>query len=854
MEQAMRVAYHRGTATTKLKELYPDDKGGMMAVGASAEDIRPLLKTLREGKVVVACVNSPNSITASGDDAAIDELAAVVEAKSLFNRKLRVDVAYHSHHMERVGDYYGSQIGPIKPATNTEGVEFYSSLTGGKIQGSALTADYWVKNLTNPVQFASSLHQLCALDDETTAPNARINMLVEIGPHSAMAGPVKQIIKAGLPPSSKLKIQYATVLERNKDAVDTALSLAEFLWTRGSPLNFHGINFPNNTYKPTPLNNLYTYPWQHARYWHESRTSDNYLHRKAPRNDFIGILNETSNSIEPIWSNIMRLEDNPVLKHHQYSGLNVFPFAGYLAMAMEASAQRAADRGVQFDKFGFRDVSVQRALSITEESPVETMIQLRAYGDGIWDEFRVFATNNNKDWTEHCHGLVSVQKTATNVIEGAGAEEKARSAIAQKINAIADSCKATVDAVPMYETLATSGVVYGPTFQGLSDIMALEGKDSSATITIPNTADHMPFKYESDYIIHPATLDLCIQIVWPMLGAGSETFDQLYMPTTLKEATIMYEMPKTPGTKLRLFGNTNSAVTSPARPVHFSFFASAVDDVNRPLVTFEDLVMTPVTGGSDFSATTESGLCSKLEWKSLDEVESDIAAPESASNSTENNGNGHGFVEDVSIVCGSDVNTVLLSELQQRLQALTGKNPTVCSFADVEAENNVCIVLAEVEKPLLRTMDESTFDRMKKMLAAAKGVMWVTRGANGQDPEASLVLGLSRSVRSETELNFVTVDFDLQNKASETRIADILIDSFKKSFAPGVKDAEKEYMERKGQVFVPRVVTAAAANSTMDQLTTSAKESHQSASLQNFAQPGRPLKLVIDTPGSLDTL
>ena len=47
----------------------------------------------------VACVNSPTSVTLSGDVAALEELRAVLDERSVFARRLKVDVAYHSAHM-----------------------------------------------------------------------------------------------------------------------------------------------------------------------------------------------------------------------------------------------------------------------------------------------------------------------------------------------------------------------------------------------------------------------------------------------------------------------------------------------------------------------------------------------------------------------------------------------------------------------------------------------------------------------------------------------------------------------------------------------------------------------------------
>ena len=87
LQDAIRVAYFRGVASTSLakKDL---GKGSMMAVGLSKEEALPFLAPLTEGKAVVACSNSPSSITISGDERAIDEIYSVLEGKKIFARKL----------------------------------------------------------------------------------------------------------------------------------------------------------------------------------------------------------------------------------------------------------------------------------------------------------------------------------------------------------------------------------------------------------------------------------------------------------------------------------------------------------------------------------------------------------------------------------------------------------------------------------------------------------------------------------------------------------------------------------------------------------------------------------------------
>jgi acyl transferase domain-containing protein len=86
-EDAMRVAYFRGVSSTNLasKDMV---KGSMMAVGLSKEDSLPFLAALTKGKAVVACSNSPSSVTISGDEAAIDELHLILEEEKMFSRKL----------------------------------------------------------------------------------------------------------------------------------------------------------------------------------------------------------------------------------------------------------------------------------------------------------------------------------------------------------------------------------------------------------------------------------------------------------------------------------------------------------------------------------------------------------------------------------------------------------------------------------------------------------------------------------------------------------------------------------------------------------------------------------------------
>jgi acyl transferase domain-containing protein len=323
LEAAVALAYRRGQMTSLLKAKFPSLKGAMIAIGASRDDVQPMLKTL-SGYATVACVNSPSSVTVSGDVPAIDDLEQILQDKQVFNRRLKIDVAYHSDHMKNVADAYLAAIENIQPATSAT-AEFYSSVFGRLTDPSELGPAYWVANLTSPVLFPDALAKIVS-DDET-----RPNLLVEIGPHSALRGPVMDTLKSLGPIASK--IGYTPTILRNADAAESVLDTAAAAYVRGVNLNMIELNFPKTGAKNRWfLTNLPRYPWQHGtRYWHDARIPRKHITRDGARNDILGLLANYSNDLEPTWRNILRLDDIPWLRDHRMQGIPVFPLAGYVS-------------------------------------------------------------------------------------------------------------------------------------------------------------------------------------------------------------------------------------------------------------------------------------------------------------------------------------------------------------------------------------------------------------------------------------------------------------------------------------------------------------------------------------------
>lgn len=119
-----------------------------MAVGVKEDQIRPYAKQIKSGIVTVACVNSPTSTTISGDETAIDELKDILDQKSIFARKLKVDTAYHSHHMKKITGSYLQSLYSMSFRNVRDGVTFYSTVTGSK-KASDFGPEYWTENLVS---------------------------------------------------------------------------------------------------------------------------------------------------------------------------------------------------------------------------------------------------------------------------------------------------------------------------------------------------------------------------------------------------------------------------------------------------------------------------------------------------------------------------------------------------------------------------------------------------------------------------------------------------------------------------------------------------------------------------------
>ncbi|KAK6223440.1 Type I Iterative PKS [Pestalotiopsis sp. IQ-011] len=622
---AIQIAFHRGSVADlyKSRDLPP---GAMMSVGLSESDIGPFLHHLSRGEASIACVNSPTNVTISGDAVAIDEVATRLEEKDtgIFHRRLNVDTAYHSHHMEAVADTYLDRLRPLATERDTvvgdNSVVFISSVSG-EVKTCDFGPAYWTSNLVSKVRFYDAVQTLARYRD-LDGPGRGI-FFVEIGPHPALAGPVRQSISvAGNPP---IEFDYQPTLERKKGAASTFLELMAYLFEHGAKLDVKSISsLAPGLQTASVLTNMPHYAWDHkTKHWHESRVSHQYRTRRQPYHDLLGVRSAESTSIQPRWRHMVCLATLPWLAHHIVDGLVIFPGSGYLCMASEAMRQLSSEHFPleQLETLAFHDVSFLRAL-IIPDMPQRVEIQLSLVpqpGLEYGFSFQIAAFTDGH-WNEYCSGLVEAVLIDNDSSVGLAPVD---SFLAQQSEFVGEA----IDHEELYKGFSEVGNVYGPSFNGIRSFTAAsDASRALSTVTIPDVASIMPERHQATHLIHPSTLDILLHTALPLverrLGRGS------VMPTHIDELLVSGTdaMPRGPGSVLKALTTLKS---SGNRTSHADIF---VESELMPVLVASGVEMRSLGDKNIVSSdsTVTEGICYKLDWISDVDFINKAASPSPA--------------------------------------------------------------------------------------------------------------------------------------------------------------------------------------------------------------------------------
>ncbi|MCK9896150.1 type I polyketide synthase [Frankia sp. AgB32] len=229
-------------------------RGGMVAVALPEDTGRDLIKPWSAtGRLAVAAVNGPDSLVVSGEPAALDALLRYCAADGTRARRIPVDYASHSAHVEAIRDRLLAALADIQP--RTADLPFYSSVTAGPVDTAGLDADYWYRNLRQTVEFEQTTNRLLA---------AGHRAFVEVSPHPILTGAVAETAEA-----TGRKVLVVGSLRRDEPSRVRLLTSAAELFVRGVPVDWLTAPRPDGAAARGQVD-LPTYAFQRERFWLDS--------------------------------------------------------------------------------------------------------------------------------------------------------------------------------------------------------------------------------------------------------------------------------------------------------------------------------------------------------------------------------------------------------------------------------------------------------------------------------------------------------------------------------------------------------------------------------------------------------
>lgn len=465
LEDAVRVSFHR----SRLQQTMAG-RGAMLAVGLPEAEA---LKWIEDSPgVSIAAVNSFSAVTLSGDADQLHSIAAVLEKKEIFQKFLRVEVAYHSPQMDPLHGELSEVLAELAPHEET--IPLYSTAHGKRIPSAGWNAEYWWQNVRQPVHFAAAMQAL--FEDGYTH-------FLEIGPHPVLGNSIKECAV-----HLEKNVTCFTSLRRKDPEMRQILLTAAGLYCAGFDLDWAELVPGGGKFIPTPK-----YPWQRELHWSESDRS------KMDRLGLSGpvYLNRTLLGGTPSWEVEINRHYFPFLMDHGVQDQTIFAGMGYIEAALSLAAKVYDKPAVVLENVSFEKVLVvdpsKLQYLVTGFEPGEGRFSIHCRVEGEEDSVQRHARGRMVPLSDPPCGILDLQK-------------------------LAKECPVRVDTEPFYERLAKRSLHYGPEFRRHMEI--LTGEDCFLV--------HISAAGDASHILHPTISDAAIQPI--LFRAGGE---RLFVPFSI---------------------------------------------------------------------------------------------------------------------------------------------------------------------------------------------------------------------------------------------------------------------------------------------------------------------------------
>ncbi|WP_208972943.1 type I polyketide synthase [Streptomyces malaysiensis] len=253
LEDAARIVVLRS-------QLFADElvgRGAVASVALSGQDAEELLAPYG-GRLAIAGVNSPRSVTVAGAHEPLEELVAALTGRGIRARIVPSTVASHSPQVDRLRDRITELLSFVRPGKGR--VPIYSTVTGEVLHGPELTADYWFENCRRPVDFEPVVRKLLA---------GGHTVFVESSAHPVLAQPLNQIVDEE-DDNVRLRTVVGSTLRRDEGGPRRLLTSMAELFVRGVSVDWTKFLMAGAGHVDLP-----TYAFDRRHYWlQDAETAD----------------------------------------------------------------------------------------------------------------------------------------------------------------------------------------------------------------------------------------------------------------------------------------------------------------------------------------------------------------------------------------------------------------------------------------------------------------------------------------------------------------------------------------------------------------------------------------------------
>ncbi|WP_052387096.1 type I polyketide synthase [Dactylosporangium aurantiacum] len=536
--------------------------GAMVALQAAEDEVLPLLPDAAAGAgagVGIAAVNGPHAVVVSGDETAVERIAAHFAAAGRRTRRLRVSHAFHSPRMDGMLAEFGRVAATV--AYHPPRLPVISNLTGTFAGAELADPGYWVRHVREAVRFADGITALHA---------AGYSRYVEVGPDAVLTA----MAQDSLPQDATC----VALSRRDRPETEAFLRGAAQLVTAGVSLD-RAAAFTIPGARPADLP---TYPFQRTRFWPRPGTGAAAGLAGAglgsADHPLLGAAVTLADTGTVVLTGRLSTRTHPWLADHALPGAVIVPGTALLELALRA--------GDEVGRPTVDELTLAAPLTLPDRGAAEVQVRVDPPAGDTGDRpltIHARPAGSDQPWTLHATGLLTTG-TADRRGDVAGDPDP--------VWPPAGAQPQPLDG--FYAALATAGFRYGPTFQGLRAVWRA-GDDVYAEVALPE-----PAAQDADrFTVHPALLDAALHAV-AFTGLGRT--DRGRLPFAWTGVTVHATGATRLRVRLRTLGTDAVALT-------------VTDPAGAPVATVASLTLRELAAAPP-AAPVADGLL-RLDWPAL---------------------------------------------------------------------------------------------------------------------------------------------------------------------------------------------------------------------------------------------